>query len=253
MKRFSKALSLLVAAAVLMTTFSTSVKADDEHVDSVVQKVVLETEASGLEEDNEVIVTTVENASGETLENLTAAITHINEVFANGQTDEVTNEVGQKMVVESEETLQALEQSITGFSEALNATNISRGKIAMGVISAADYELKKPQDGSVDLTFDTSSRGGKEGDYLFVIHYPDGTNPTVAGYSRVGADGTATITNFFGDGASPFVFVLVTDVDTISTKTSPQTGETVNSLLIAAIALAAAASVVAVSGKKVTR
>ncbi|MCD8068330.1 MAG: hypothetical protein LUE87_05495 [Lachnospiraceae bacterium] len=228
MKRFSKALSLLVAAAVLMTCVSTSVSATTvssvEQDESTVELLSVE----GVAEGTEVIVSMPED--------ITSDLAHT------GVADEHDEEMAEAIAVATAapNATQAVDGGLAAEAAALGVNENDLQITSLFNVYVQDHVDGDP----VTLTVKTQHDPGTP---YIVLHFFDG-KWNVNSYGTVGANGTVTFT---ADRFSPFAIVTVSD--TSYGKTSPQTGENVNALLVAAIALAAVASVVAVSGRRVTR
>ncbi|MCD7739481.1 MAG: LPXTG cell wall anchor domain-containing protein [Lachnospiraceae bacterium] len=252
MKRFSKALSLLVAAAVLMASVSTSASAAT--VSSVEQTVAPTVEeVTGLEDASSLEITTIVDVPEERKEALETAHNTLNDIVkqsnatANNGQSSSTQVVGQTAV-------QQFVQAVTGMSQVISQSTIAAENRVITVNRVFDLHTDEEPTGAVSITVDTQDMGIEPQTLVALLHSPDdGTSWEVIDYGTTDANGKITFNDIFKNGHSPYAIVSISDVTVTTTKTSPQTGETVNALLIAAIALAAVASVVAVSGKKAAR
>lgn len=225
MKRFAKAFSLLVAVAVTAASLATPVSAA---VSSVEQNGV---------------------PGVESVEGISA--------------DEVTITSDATIIGAGAEVLQTAKAEALAASSANELVDMSAEAAALGV-DASQFQVTDVFDIYIPsnpagntVTIDVKA-GLTPGAYYMILHYVDGGWVKCnSGY----ADAAGNV-KIVSDTFSPFAIVTVSDTVVTTTtataeesgaKTSPQTGETANAAIIAAIALAAAATVVAVSGKKVTR
>ncbi len=254
MKRFSKALSLLVAAAVLMASVSTSASATA--VSSVEQtSTPTVDEVTGLEDASSLEIKTAddEDLPEERKETLKTAHDTLNDYAQQSNETGENKSDNPKTRVAGKEAVQQFALVVSGLDQLISQSTIPEENLAVDILRVFDMHTDEEPTGSVDVTFDTTDMGLESGTLVGLLHWDEEKGWELIGYAIVGADGKVTFTNVFQNGNSPYAIVSISDVTVTSTKTSPQTDENVNALLIAAIALAAVASVVAVSGKKAAR